>query len=286
MNPNLPAQSASGDPNSSVAVTIHNGVYSYDSEEEELQLSEHPLKPSNGDEAESESDQTETQPLQQINQKKNQNTRKTLKTSSNHSKANKTKEVSLHINVPVAYVNVAKHMILFTCVMMAVGMFSGLIFREDSKSSVPYNHVGTSYAYQVATIVHGHFFTIGVFIPIGLLVLLFISYLVTGVGVSGGLFHAGFIVFEIGAVLALAGLSYRALSFLSLTRISPSANLHELEMFTWGATSSYGGKSDGDGPMSLRMLRMIFFATSHGFMLIGLLKCVVIIALSLFKKKE
>ncbi|KAF0975539.1 hypothetical protein FDP41_005533 [Naegleria fowleri] len=193
--------------------------------------------------------------------------------------------VSLHIRFPKYYLTIAKHMLIFMGVMMLLAMCSGFVFRESTKWSVPYFRVG-EYAYQQGTLIHGHFFTIGVFIPLALLVMLFVSYMISGMSVSRGIFHGGFIIFEIGAILALLAFCYKAFSFLSLLKESPNVNIHELELRTWGSTSSYGGKNDGSGSMGAKMLRMVYFGLSHGFMLIGLAKCVLVVVYSLLRKKN
>ncbi|KAG2381909.1 hypothetical protein C9374_005701 [Naegleria lovaniensis] len=193
--------------------------------------------------------------------------------------------ISLNIMFPKYYFSIAKHILIFMSVMIICAMCSGFVFRESTKLSVPYFRVG-EYAYQQGTLIHGHFFSIGVFIPLTLLVMLFISFMISGRGVSKGIFHGGFIIFEIGAILALLAFCYKALSFLSLVKESPNINIHELELRTWGSTSSFGGKNDGSGSMGAKMLRMIYFGFSHGFMLIGLAKCVLVIVYSLMRKKN
>ncbi|EFC37370.1 predicted protein [Naegleria gruberi] len=201
------------------------------------------------------------------------------------SDSNKKDMVQLHTQIPAYYLRIGKHMIVFIGIMILCAISSGFVFRELTKNSVPFSKVG-DYAYQQGSLIHGHFFSLGVFVPLTLVVLLFLSYVMTGEKVSSGMFHVGFIIYEIGAVLALAAFCYKAGSFLSFIKRNPKANIHEFELYTWGGTSSYGGKNDGTGDMSMKMIRMLYFAISHGFMLIGLFKCVIIIFISIFRKKK
>ncbi|KAL9647689.1 hypothetical protein ABK040_015178 [Willaertia magna] len=231
------------------------------------------------DEEEEEMLHLESDALMSSTNNNNKNTR--LK---NNNKKGEKELMPLNIYFPSYYFKIAKHILIFISLFIIFGFLSGFAFREITKHSVPYQKVG-DYVYQQGSLIHGHFFTLGVFLPLTFLCTLFFSYLITGVKVSNGLYHTGFLIYAFGATLTLILFVYKAVSFINAIKQSPNINIHELELIAFGSTSSYNGDQKSGSALS-RMTKMLLFGGAHVLMFIGGLKCVIIVLISLFKKSK